>query len=107
MDDYYCVEELSDREAVDSSSDDEDFRSLFTFDDSEEDFETEMERERQQRVNRHNTGIASNTSNAVTDGSVANQTDVNETKNDELLYDPQSDEKDQKWVDRESATTGV
>ncbi|CAG2167960.1 unnamed protein product [Oppiella nova] len=31
--------------------------------------------------------------------------DANEAKNDELLYDPKSDEMDQKWVDTHRATT--
>ncbi|XP_054153536.1 E2F-associated phosphoprotein-like [Oppia nitens] len=110
MDDYYCVEEFSDNEVVDSSSDDEDFKSLFTFNEDSVDFETEMERERMERVNhiyKQNDTQKPSTSSQQTTSEDGNdkqnvKTDSNETNtaiNDELLYDPKADENDQKWVD--------
>ena len=83
------------------SSDDEDFKSLFTCiaSEEEEDFETEMERERQSHVNGIHKPVLSNQKTETND-----EID-SEAKNDELLYDPKSDENDQKWVDSQRPNT--
>ena len=80
------------------SSDDEDFKSLFTCVDSEEeDFETEMERERQSHVNGIHKAVPQTSDQSKSNGEEPDS----EAKNDELLYDPNSDENDQKWVDNQ------
>lgn len=88
-------------------SDDEDFKSLFpSINDSEEeeDFEAEMERERKNHVNGvHKQSLSSPSSGMTssTNRAVDEESDPMTAKNDDLLYDPQSDESDQKWIDNE------
>ncbi len=78
------------------SSDDEDFKSLFTFNDSDnEDFESEMERESLNHVNGIHKAMALPSIQPNSD----NKESVNEIKtNDDLFYDPESDDCDQKWI---------
>ena len=90
------------------NSDDEDFKSLFTCLDSEddEDFETEMERERQSHVN----GVHKPVDRVTDTPKQASKTgdsvsEADSVRNDQLLYDPTSDEIDQKWVDSQRPRT--
>lgn len=97
------------------SSDDEDFRSLFTAGDleEEEDFESEMKRERLCHVNGvHNSchqqsnlsthsDKQSGGSEKATNTSQTNPSDKSEPTDDDLLYDPDADDEDQKWVDEQ------
>jgi hypothetical protein len=120
MDDYYLVEEASDDEAANitsGDSEDDDFRSIYSEHVSEsedDDFDTEMSKEQTARMPSSNNLLerksakTSAGSDTITDSTkgVTNKDELTgiEGKDDgdeDLFYDKNADDEDQKWVDEQ------
>lgn len=103
MDDEYVIEEFSDDEYVSSSSDDEVqnfIKKECGLQEIEDDFETEVDKVMDAHLKKINSTKENYDENATTNpGTSQNDSKKQSEINDELLYDPDMDDDDEKWID--------